>query len=180
MASGNGSNAERIISFFRESKEAEVTLIITNNRKAGVLERCQRLGVPSMIALRDDFYIHHHVLKQLIAEQPDLIILAGFLWLVPQEILHAFPNKVINIHPALLPKYGGKGMYGHHVHEAVIKAKESQSGITIHYVNEKYDDGHVIFQAITSLSQQDTPESLAQKIHQLEYKHFPEVIQSLL
>jgi phosphoribosylglycinamide formyltransferase-1 len=180
LASGSGSNAERIVSFFRENGAADVSLVITNNPKAGVLERCRRLGIPTMIANRDDFYCNHKVLHQLKAEQPDLIILAGFLWLVPQEILQAFPNKVINIHPALLPKYGGKGMYGHHVHDAVIHAKEIQSGITVHYVNEKYDDGHIIFQATTSINQEDTPKSLAQKIHQLEYKHFPEVIQSLL
>ncbi len=180
LASGSGSNAERIVSFFRENGAAEVALVITNNPKAGVLERCRRLDIPTMIANRDDFYCNHKVLHQLKAEQPDLIILAGFLWLIPSEILTSFAHRIINIHPALLPKYGGKGMYGHHVHEAVIANHEIKSGITIHFVNEIYDAGQIIFQAETHLNTNDTPESLAEKIHQLEHKHFPEIIQSLL
>lgn len=180
LASGSGSNAERIVSFFRKNGAAEVSLVITNNPKAGVLERCRRLEIPTMIANRDDFYTNHKVLQLLKVEQPDLIILAGFLWLIPTEILMTFANRIINIHPALLPKYGGKGMYGHHVHEAVIANHEIKSGITIHFVNEIYDAGQIIFQAETPLTTTDTPESLAEKIHQLEHKHFPEIIQSLL
>ncbi|MDP2721530.1 MAG: phosphoribosylglycinamide formyltransferase [Bacteroidales bacterium] len=180
LASGNGSNAERIITFFRENGLAEVTLVITNNPKAGVLERCQRLGVKSKIASRDDFYTRHQVLDWLKDEHPDLIVLAGFLWLIPVEIIRAFRDRIINIHPALLPAYGGKGMYGHHVHEAVMAAKEEKSGITIHFVNEKYDQGDILFQADTLISPDDTPESLAEKIHHLEYRYFPEIIESLL
>lgn len=180
LASGNGSNAERIITFFRENGLAEVTLVITNNPKAGVLKRCQRLGVETMIASRDDFYINQRVFKKLKNVRPDLIVLAGFLWLIPAEIIRAFRDRIINIHPALLPTYGGKGMYGHHVHEAVIAAKEEKSGITIHFVNEKYDQGDILFQADTLITPDDTPESLAEKIHQLEYRYFPEIIESLL
>lgn len=180
LASGNGSNAERIITFFRENGLAEVTLVITNNPKAGVLERCQLLGVETMVALRDDFYNNQRVFSKLKNVTPDLIVLAGFLWLIPAEIIRAFRDRIINIHPALLPAYGGRGMYGHHVHEAVIAAKEEKSGITIHFVNEKYDQGDILFQADTLITPDDTPESLAEKIHQLEYRYFPEIIESLL
>jgi phosphoribosylglycinamide formyltransferase-1 len=180
LASGNGTNAERIITFFRENGLAEVTLVITNNPKAGILERCKRLGVKSKIASREDFYTCNQVLEWLKNEQPDLIVLAGFLWLIPAEIIRAFRDRIINIHPALLPAYGGKGMYGHHVHEAVIAAKEEKSGITIHFINEKYDQGDILFQADTLITPDDTPESLAEKIHQLEYQYFPEIIESLL
>lgn len=180
LASGNGTNAERIITFFRENGLAEVTLVITNNPKAGVLERCQRLGVETMVASRDDFYNNQRVFSKLKIVRPDLIVLAGFLWLIPAEIIRAFRDRIINIHPALLPAYGGKGMYGHHVHEAVIAAKEEKSGITIHFVNEKYDQGDILFQADTLITPDDTPESLAEKIHHLEYRYFPEIIESLL
>ncbi|PIQ27754.1 MAG: phosphoribosylglycinamide formyltransferase [Bacteroidetes bacterium CG18_big_fil_WC_8_21_14_2_50_41_14] len=180
LASGNGSNAERIITFFRENGLAEVTLVITNNPKAGVLERCHRLEVNTMVASRDDFYNNQLIFNKLKNIHPDLIVLAGFLWLIPAEIIRAFRDRIINIHPALLPAYGGKGMYGHHVHEAVIAAKEEKSGITIHFVNEKYDQGDILFQADTLITPDDTPESLAEKIHQLEYRYFPEIIESLL
>ncbi len=180
LASGNGSNAEQIITHFRRNGLAEVSLVVTNNPRAGVLERCRRLDVPTMVANRDDFYVNQVVLQRLKLEKPDLVVLAGFLWLIPAEIIQAFRNRIINIHPALLPKYGGKGMYGHHVHEAVIAANESKSGITIHYVNEKYDEGSTIFQAEVPLEKGETPDSLAQKIHLLEYQHFPEIIESIL
>jgi len=180
LASGNGSNAEQIITHFRRNGRAGVSLVITNNPNAGVLQRCQRLDVPTLVAHRRDFYENQVVLRRLKSENPDLIVLAGFLWLIPAEIIHAFRNRIINIHPALLPKFGGKGMYGHHVHEAVIAANQPVSGITIHYVNEKYDEGSTIFQAEVPLEEGETPESLAQKIHQLEYRHFPEIIETLL
>lgn len=180
LASGNGTNAERIISYFRQAGMAEVSLLITNNPQAGVLSRCKRLGIPTMIATRNDFYVNELVKDKIKTEQPDLIVLAGFLWLLPTPIIQEFPNKIINIHPALLPAYGGKGMYGHHVHDAVIAARETKSGITIHYVNDKYDDGNIIFQKETLLTPKDTANTLAEKIHLLEQEFFPKIIEELL
>ncbi|GIJ93576.1 phosphoribosylglycinamide formyltransferase [Capnocytophaga stomatis] len=180
FASGSGSNAERIATYFKENDEVEVSLILSNNPKAGVLERAKRLQIPSVVFDRQAFYHSEVVLDIVKSQKPDLIILAGFLWKFPENIIEKFPNKIVNIHPSLLPKYGGKGMYGSFVHQAVIENKETESGITIHYVNENYDEGAIIFQAKTTVSENDTPDSLAEKIHQLEYKHFPEVIASLL
>ncbi|MFK8270771.1 phosphoribosylglycinamide formyltransferase [Capnocytophaga stomatis] len=180
FASGSGSNAERIATYFRENDEVEVSLILSNNPKAGVLERAKRLQIPSVVFDRQAFYHSEVVLDIVKSQKPDLIILAGFLWKFPENIIEKFPNKIVNIHPSLLPKYGGKGMYGSFVHQAVIENKETESGITIHYVNENYDEGAIIFQAKTTISENDTADSLAEKIHQLEYKHFPEVIASLL
>ncbi|ATA89373.1 phosphoribosylglycinamide formyltransferase [Capnocytophaga stomatis] len=180
FASGSGSNAERIATYFKENDEVEVSLILSNNPKAGVLERAKRLQIPSIVFDRQAFYHSEVVLDIVKSQKPDLIILAGFLWKFPENIIEKFPNKIVNIHPSLLPKYGGKGMYGSFVHQAVIENKETESGITIHYVNENYDEGAIIFQAKTTVSENDTPDSLAEKIHQLEYKHFPEVIASLL
>ena len=173
LASGNGSNAERIVTYFKENALAEVSFILTNNPKAGVIGRAERLGVPCMIFDRKDFYESTYILELLEREQPDLIVLAGFLWKCPE-------NKIVNIHPSLLPKYGGKGMYGMYVHEAVIAAQEKESGITIHYVNEHYDEGAIIFQERVPISPEDTPESLAQKIHEVEYRTFPLIIKRLL
>ena len=180
MGSGNGSNAERIIYYFRKKDSAKVVLVISNNPNAGVLQRCRRLDVETMVASRDDFYSHNKVLLQLMAIQPDVIVLAGFLWLLPKEIVAAFHGKIVNIHPALLPDFGGKGMYGHHVHEAVIKSGQKTSGITVHLVNEKYDEGDILFQAKIEIDSGETPESLAKKIHQLEHTHFPVVIEQLI
>jgi len=180
LASGNGTNAERIISYFKERGTAKVVLVIANNPNAGVLGRCQRLEVDTMVASRDDFYHNNKVLHQLLSLQPDVIVLAGFLWLLPKEIVSAFHGKIVNIHPALLPDFGGKGMYGHHVHEAVLKSGQKTSGITIHLVNEKYDEGDILFQAKTEITAGETPESLAKKIHQLEHAHFPVVIEQLI
>lgn len=180
FASGSGSNAENIINYFADSKEVEIALVLTNNPKAIVLDRCNRLKTPSLSFNRITFYetnIINKVLKEL---EVSLIVLAGFLWKFPESILKEFPNKVINIHPALLPKYGGKGMYGHYVHEAVIDNNESESGITIHYVNEHYDEGAIIFQAKCSLTKMDTTTTLTDKIHLLEMEHFPQVIEKLL
>ncbi|MDX1761735.1 MAG: phosphoribosylglycinamide formyltransferase, partial [Christiangramia sp.] len=151
-----------------------------NKKYAGALERAHKLNIKALHFDRDAFYNSHEVLNLLKDMNPDLIVLAGFLWLLPSNIIQEFPDKIINIHPALLPKYGGKGMYGAKVHESIIAEKEKESGITIHYVNEKYDEGQTIFQATTKINENDTPESLASKIHELEYKHFPEVIQLLL
>lgn len=180
LASGSGSNAERIITYFKSNKLAQVSLVVTNNPSAGVLERCKRLKVPTLVVSREDFYSNHQIVRRLATEQPDLIVLAGFLWLVPKSLIQAFPRQIINIHPALLPKYGGKGMYGQYVHEAVVANQESKSGITIHFVNESYDEGDIIYQAETCLTKEDTPGTLAGKIHQLEYQHFPLVIQQVL
>jgi len=176
FASGSGSNAENIIHYFKNHTTISVSIILTNNRRAKVLDRAERLGVPSAVFSRDEFvgsdFVLEHYLKDI-----DFIVLAGFLWKVPKNLIEAFPNKIINIHPALLPKYGGKGMYGMHVHEAVVSNKEQKSGITIHYVNEYYDEGEVIFQAEVAISTEDTPEDVATKIHALEYEHFPKVIE---
>ena len=180
FASGNGSNAERVITYFRENKLAEVVLILTNNPKAGVIDRAKRLSVPCEIFDRKAFYESDQVLTRVQDAQPDLIILAGFLWKCPSSLIAHFPDQIINIHPSLLPKYGGKGMYGLHVHEAVIANREKESGITIHYINEHYDQGAVIRQEKTIVSPTDTPDSLAQKVHALEYQYFPIVIEQLL
>jgi phosphoribosylglycinamide formyltransferase-1 len=180
FASGNGSNAERISRYFLHKKSAEVSLILTNNPAAGVLQRAKNLGVPTVIFSRDEFSHSEKIRDLLLEKDIDLLVLAGFLWLVPVNILQAFHNRIINIHPALLPKYGGKGMYGMRVHEAVIDSGDPKSGITIHYVNEKYDEGQIIFQAEVDIEPTDTPESLASKIHELEYAHFPVVIEEVL
>lgn len=180
LASGSGTNAENIIRFFENSKISRISWLLSNNPQALALDKAKALGVNTMVFTRDDFYVNGRVLSFLQGEQPDLIVLAGFLWLVPSDVVKAFPGRIINIHPALLPNYGGKGMYGDKVHKAVIDNKEKQSGITIHYVNEKYDDGDIIFQASCSVNPDDTPETLALKIHALEYEHFPKVILRLL
>ncbi|MHA7863302.1 phosphoribosylglycinamide formyltransferase [Flagellimonas marinaquae] len=180
FASGSGSNAENIISFFSEKSQAEVVAVLTNKSAAVVLERCDRLGVPGFYFNKPAFRESDAVLRLLKGLDADLIVLAGFLWKVPTHLIEAFPNKIINIHPALLPKYGGKGMYGDRVHQAVKDNKETETGITIHYVNENYDEGAIIFQAKTKVEASDTPESIAQKVHQLEYEHFPQVIEKVL
>lgn len=176
FASGSGSNAENIVNYFKGSESEEVTLILTNNPSAGVIERGKRLDVPVVVFSRNNFSKTDTVVRLLKNHETDWVILAGFLWLVPESFIRAFPGRIINIHPALLPKYGGKGMWGHHVHEAVVRNRESESGITIHYVNQHYDEGKIIFQAACTLNSSDTPDSVAQKVHELEYRHFPEVI----
>ncbi len=180
FASGSGTNAENLITFFNRSGRASVVLVLSNNSQAKVLERAKRLKVNSHSFDKITFTETDAVLNILKASKPDLIVLAGFLWKFPETILNEFPNKVINIHPALLPKYGGKGMYGMHVHESVVKNKEAETGITIHYVNEHYDEGTIIFQAKCKVSPNDSPEDVARKIHELEMEHFPRVVQSLL
>ncbi|WP_074409793.1 MULTISPECIES: phosphoribosylglycinamide formyltransferase [Aquimarina] len=180
FASGSGTNAENIIKYFHERKIAEVTHVFSNNLRAKVLKRAHALKVKALHFDKESFYDTNEVLNILKDAKPDIIVLAGFLWIFPKKIIETFPDKVINVHPALLPKYGGKGMYGHHVHEAVVRNKEKESGITIHYVNEHYDEGAIIFQAKTSISTEDSAEDVAQAIHRLEYKHFPIVIEELL
>ena len=178
FASGNGSNAENIIKFFQNDPSAEVKLVLSNKPEAYVLERAKNLGVPTFIFSRDDFYQSDVVLSTLLEQKIDWVILAGFLWLIPSNLTRAFPHRIINIHPALLPRYGGKGMYGHHVHKSVIEAGEKCSGISIHYVDEKYDEGKIIFQHECPVLESDTPGTLAARIHQLEHLHFPRVIKS--
>lgn len=180
FASGNGSNAENLIHFFKNNDFAEVVLVLTNNKKAGVIGRAARLNVPVFEFSKEDFLSGNTVLKKLINANVDWIILAGFLLKFPESILKQFPKKVINIHPALLPKYGGKGMYGMNIHKAVVENKEKETGITIHFVNENYDEGEIIFQAKTDVTKTDTPETVAEKIQELEQKHFPGIVEKLL
>ena len=180
FASGSGTNAEQIILYFRRSSVGRVKLILSNKSDAYALVRAEKYNVPTIVFSRDEFYNTDRIPDLLLQEEIDLVVLAGFLWLVPTNLIRAFPNKIINIHPALLPKYGGKGMYGMKVHQAVIDSGDSESGISIHFVNEKYDEGKIIFQARCKLEPNDTPESLAQKIHQLEYEYFPKVIEELI
>ena len=179
FASGNGTNAQCIAEYFKERNDVHIPLILCNKKNAYVFERAKNLGIPSRHFSREEFHSEAFVeeLRQIPA---DLIVLAGFLWLVPEKMVEAFPKRIVNIHPALLPKYGGKGMYGDRVHEAVIAAKEKQSGITIHVIDKEYDKGTTLFQATCPVTADDTPDSLAQKIHRLEHRHFPEVIDQYL
>ncbi|WP_044400951.1 phosphoribosylglycinamide formyltransferase [Lacinutrix sp. Hel_I_90] len=180
FASGSGSNAENLIRFFQNSDRTSVIQVLTNNPQAKVLERCKKLNVSALSFNKIAFTETEDVLNILKASNPDLIVLAGFLWKFPEKILKHFPNKVINLHPALLPKFGGKGMYGMHVHHAVVDQKETETGITIHYVNEHYDEGAVIFQAKCAVLASDSAETVAEKIHLLEMAHFPEVVKKIL
>jgi len=179
FASGSGSNAENIIKYFNATKTAIVTHVLSNNEHAKVKERCKRLNINFLYFTKTQFNDSDEILEFL-KKEADYIILAGFLKKVPEKITQAFPNKMINIHPALLPNYGGKGMYGMHVHKAVKENNEPETGITIHFVNEKYDDGAIIFQAKTALNSDDTPETIAKKVHELEYEHFPRVIEEVI
>lgn len=180
FASGNGSNAQAITEYFSETNDARVVLILSNREDAFVIERAKALNIPVRVFNREDFYQTDLITQLLIDKQIDLVVLAGFLWLLPPSLIHAFPDRIINIHPALLPKYGGRGMYGSKVHKAVIEAGEKESGISIHYVNEHYDQGQVIFQARCTVETNDTPDSLATKIHELEYAHFASIIHQVL
>jgi len=180
FASGSGTNAENLIKFFQNSDKVSVVQVLSNNPNAQVLDRAKRLNVGTVTFDKKALIESDEVLNILKNSQPDLIVLAGFLWKFPEMILDAFPNKVINIHPALLPKYGGKGMYGKYVHQAVVNNKEPETGITIHYVNEHYDEGAIIFQAKCTVEPNDTFEDVSNKIHELEMEHFPKVVESLL
>ena len=180
FASGSGSNAQRISEYFAASGVARVIMIYANRADAYVLQRANMLNIPTVVFDRADFYENDLIYHQLENLNPDLIVLAGFLWKVPEKIVHAFPHRIVNIHPALLPKYGGKGMYGIHVHRAVIENREKESGITIHFVNENYDEGAAILQARCVINVNDTPESLAKKVHALEHKYFPQTIEQVL
>jgi len=180
FASGNGSNAENIIRYFQNNTEVSIDLVLSNNKNARVLERASNLNVSSLTFNRDDFYHSRKIVDKLLSKSIDLIVLAGFMWLVPPTLIQAFSGKIINIHPALLPKYGGKGMYGNFVHQAVSNAKETTTGITIHYVNTLYDDGAIIFQKSIAIQAGEQADIIAEKIHVLEHKYFPKVIDKLL
>ena len=180
FASGKGSNAKNIIKYFSLREDVEVVHVLSNNKSAKALQMAHRYDVGALYFDRAALYESNEVYNILKDVNPDLIVLAGFLWLLPQKILDRFPNKIINIHPALLPKYGGKGMYGDRVHQAVVKNKESKTGISIHYVNEKYDEGEIIAQFHADVSPGDSPKEVAEKVHALEKKHFPKVIDELL
>jgi phosphoribosylglycinamide formyltransferase-1 len=179
FASGSGSNAENIIKYFAKGKTGVVVSVFTNNANAKVIERSKKNDVSVEIFSKEELN-ESKVLHKLNQIQPDLIVLAGFLLKFPENIVEAYPNKIINIHPALLPKYGGKGMYGMHVHRAIVNNKEMETGITIHYVDENYDEGNILFQQSVSLTGTETPEEVAAKIHELEQEHFPLVIEKLL
>ncbi len=179
FASGAGTNAAAIIAYFQQSGKAKVSLIVSNKADAGVLQIAKREEIPFLIINKQTLH-ETMLIEQLSDIKPSLIVLAGFMWKVPAAMVHAFPGKIINIHPALLPGYGGKGMYGHHVHNAVVSAKEKESGITIHYVNEVYDDGNIILQARCPVGEQDSADELAARIHKLEHFYYPRAIEFLL
>ncbi|PAW95216.1 phosphoribosylglycinamide formyltransferase [Mucilaginibacter sp. MD40] len=180
FASGSGSNAQKIMEHFKRNADAEVVLVLTNNPQAYVLQRADNFEIPSHIFNRHEFYETDEVIRLLKNLQVDLIVLAGFLWLVPKSLLNAFPNKIINLHPALLPKFGGKGMYGDNVHKAVLAAGEEESGITIHFTNAEFDEGEIIHQSRFKIEPGDTLEMVKFKGQQLEHQHFPKVIEGLL
>ena len=180
FASGTGSNARKIVEYFKDREDIIVGLVISNKATAPVLEMASANGIDTLVIDRDFFYKSEDILKKLTTYSIDFVVLAGFLWLIPAYLVRHFPRRMVNIHPALLPKYGGKGMYGMNVHRAVKAAGEAQSGITIHYVNEAYDEGNIIFQASCSLSPSDSPETIARKVLELEHQHFPKVIDQVL
>jgi phosphoribosylglycinamide formyltransferase 1 len=180
FASGSGTNAENIYDYFQKQKRADISLILTNKSDAFVITRAKKLNIPIFVFNKDDFYNTRKIINILLEKKIDLIVLAGFLWLIPENIIKTFEKRIINIHPALLPHFGGKGMFGDYVHKKVIETGQTESGITIHYVNEHYDDGDIIFQAKCNVEKNDTPETLAKKVHQLEYEYYPKIIESLL
>lgn len=178
FASGSGTNTEEIIKYFQNHERIEISLILSNNPDAFVLQRAKNHQIPQFVFTREMFYkekIVDEVLNDI-----DFIVLAGFMWLIPERLIKNFNNKMVNIHPALLPKYGGKGMYGSHVHEAVVKNKDKESGITIHWVNPAYDEGNIIFQVKCKVDSSDTADDVANKIHKLEYAHYPKIIEQVI
>lgn len=179
FASGSGTNAENIIKYFAKTKIARVVSVFTNNASAKVIERAANHQIPTEIFSKSEL-LERNLLQKIQEIDPDMIVLAGFLLKFPDHIIEKYPNKIINIHPALLPNYGGKGMYGMHIHRAIVNNKEKETGISIHYVNEHYDEGGIIFQKNVALTEDDTPETVAEKIHELEQKYFPEIISRLL
>jgi phosphoribosylglycinamide formyltransferase-1 len=180
FASGSGTNAQNIAEYFLAVPDIRVSLILSNKPDAYVLERAKKLNIPSLVFARKDFYESEIILDTLHGNKIDFLVLAGFLWLIPEYLLKVYSRRIINIHPALLPKYGGKGMYGDKVHQAVIQSGDKKTGITIHYVNDHYDEGEIIFQDSFDILPEDTAESIAQKVHVLEYLHFPRIIEETI
>lgn len=180
FASGNGSNVENIVQYFANNDNVNIKLILTNNPKAGVIDRMKKYNLPVIIFNKIEIYTTDYIVDLLRQSSIDYIILAGFLWLIPEKIIDVYENKILNIHPALLPAYGGKGMYGNHVHQKVVENRETKTGITIHIVNKEYDKGKILFQAICPVFSYDTVETLADKVHRLEYQYFPQVIKSFI
>jgi phosphoribosylglycinamide formyltransferase-1 len=180
LASGAGSNAQKILEHFSNRMDITVRLIVSNKQEAGVLNIAKDASIDTFVVTRDSFYSSTDLLVELNKRNIDFIVLAGFLWLIPPYLIQHYPDRIINIHPALLPKYGGKGMYGHFVHEAVHLAKETHSGITIHYVNEKYDEGSIVFQERCEILPSDQPEDIARKVQVLEHSYYPTVIDQLV
>lgn len=180
FASGSGTNVENIANYFKNNQQVQISLILCNNPNAYVIERAKKLNIPCLVFNRNQFYNTSIIIDALTNNNIGLIVLAGFLWLVPDNILQAYNNKIINIHPALLPKYGGKGMYGNNVHKAVVANAETKTGITIHYVNSNYDQGQIIFQDTCEVLKTDTAEQVAAKVHALEYQHFPRIIDQIV
>lgn len=180
FASGGGSNAREIMRYFEHHTQIEVALLVSNKAEAGVLDIADSYAIPTLLISKKGFYESNEILESLTDYSIDFIVLAGFLWLIPSYLVTAYPNQIVNIHPALLPKYGGKGMYGHHVHEAVKAANESVSGMTIHYVNAHYDEGNIIYQATCALDAADSVGEIAAKVLALEHQYFSKVIESTL
>lgn len=180
FASGNGSNADNIVNFFNDDNNVEIKIILTNNKNAFVIQRAKKLDIPCFVFTKSELINSDIVLDKLKMYDINFVVLAGFLLKVPESIINNFPMKIINIHPALLPKHGGKGMYGDNVHKSVIACKDKYSGITIHYVNNNYDEGDIIFQEKCKVENNDTADSLAEKIHKLEYKNFPRIIKKVI
>ena len=180
FASGGGSNAQKIYEFFQNHIDVEIKLVVVNKKEAGIIEKALSWNIPILSINRDSFYESPELVDKLIDEEIDLIILAGFLWLIPESLLKAFPNKILNIHPALLPKYGGKGMYGINVHKAIFEAKEKQSGITIHTIDGDYDRGNFIYQEAINIEHCNSPQEIAKNVLKLEHKNFAKVIENYL
>ncbi|HMG15300.1 MAG TPA: phosphoribosylglycinamide formyltransferase [Saprospiraceae bacterium] len=180
FASGTGTNALKILEYFQSRNDVIVSCILSNNCQAPVLNIASLFGVETKTFDRNSFYQSNDIIEYLQSKLIDLIVLAGFLWLIPEQLLKAYPNKIINIHPALLPSFGGKGMYGMHVHRAVKAAGVKESGISIHYVDDKYDEGDIIFQKTFEVVEKDTPDDIAHKIQALEHKYYPEIIDQIL
>ena len=180
FASGTGSNAEKIIEHFKNNPAVKVVLIVTNNAKAGVIKIAEKSHIPTLFIEKKAFFEGNSYINELKSEKVDFIILAGFLWKIPASLINEYAGRIINIHPALLPNHGGKGMYGNFVHQAVIDQKEKESGITIHYVDDQYDHGKVIFQAICPVYENDTADTLAERIHVLEHQYYPAIIEKIL
>jgi phosphoribosylglycinamide formyltransferase-1 len=180
FASGSGSNAEKICAYFSDRTDVQVNLILTNNPQAGVIQRARKYSIPVIVFDKKTFYDTDRIVEILKNNHIDLVVLAGFMMLIPASLLEKYSEKMVNIHPALLPKFGGKGMYGHFVHEAVVAGGEKESGITIHFVNENYDEGNIIFQASCEITETDTPDDVARKVQVLEHEHFPRVIDEVV